>query len=166
MAAAVLWWRVTRSLATRRLQMLWTVVTTACPSVVLNRELLAASAHGQRLAAERLPVEIHDGWLYLRYYLTEAHVAVVDDPSRRSGCDNATVAATHLMLAIQHKNLPGARPTAAPPVEHLGTSEHKTLVAEVRFLCEVSKKLRSRFVRDVLAGIPAESDNVALPHTI
>jgi len=45
-------------------------------------------------------------------------------------------------------------------VENLGTGANKTLVADVRFLCDVSKNLRSRFVRDVLAEIDTEPGNV------
>ena len=151
-----LWWHVTRRRAARRLRPLWTVVTRAYPGVVLDREFLAASPYGGRLAAERLPVEVHDGWLQLRSHLTPGDVHLIDHLAVRRGLDDADVAAARLMVAIHRKDsADGSAPGAEPPVEHLGTGASKTLVADVRFICDVSKNLRSHFVRDVLDQINA-----------
>ncbi len=149
-----LWWRVTRRRATRRLRLLWTTVTRACPGVVLDRELLAASPVGERLAAERLPVEIYDAWFVLRYYLDAADVELIDGRATRLGADrDALVAAARVAVAVHRKDTaigPPSRPV--PVIEQFGRGTNRTLVAEVRFLCAVSDALRSRFVRDVLAA--------------
>ena len=162
----VLWWRVTRWHATYRLRPLWTVVTEACPGIVLDRAFLAASPYGERIAAERLPVEIHDGWLQLRSHLTWDDAKLVDQLARQRGIRNADtsapVAAARLMVAIHRKSAAdGPPPVSVPPVEFLGTGVSKTLVAEVRFLCGVSKNLRSRFVRDALAQVATVQTSAA-----
>jgi len=161
-------WRVTRWCATRRLRPLWKTVTEVCPGVVLDRAFLAASPYGERIAAERLLVEVHDGWLQLRSYLTPADAELIHQLAQRHGiraCDaSARVAAARLMLAIRRKRAAdGPPPGAVPPVEHLGAEASKTLLAEVRFLCDVSRNLRSRFVSDVLALVAADPA-VALQH--
>jgi hypothetical protein len=146
-----LWWRATRW----HLQLLWDLVTEAYPGVVLDRELLAASPHAERLAAERLPVEIHDGWLHLRHYLTPHDKELIAEVARLHGLDErehcARLAAAHLMVALQRR-LEGREPVlgATPPVERLGSRYHRTLVADARFLSEVSRCLRSPFVREVM----------------
>ena len=149
------WWRATRYHATRRLRPLWSDVTRACPGVVLDRDLLAASPFGERLAAERLPVEIYDGWLQLRYYLEQGDIVLIDEmAARRSRTRGPAVAAAWLAAAL-HRRAVAAGPPArtVPVVEYLGSGTSRTLVADVRFLCAVSKDLRSRFVRDVLAQL-------------
>jgi len=152
------WWRMTRRRAAKGLRQLWNVVTDAYPGVVLERELLAASPYGERLVAERLPVEIHDGWLQLRYYVAREDAKLAHSLAVRRNVKSddraALVAAALLMVAVQRrKRSSGSPPTATPPMENLGTGANTTLVADVRFLCDVSKNLRSRFVRDVLAEI-------------
>jgi hypothetical protein len=129
------------------------VVTGAYPGVVLDRDLLAASPHGGRLVAERIPVEIHDGWLQLRQYLTAADVEridrLADERGLGAGVQAASVAAARLGVAISRAGIGTRQHTGASPVEHLGSGA-STLVAEVRFLCEVSRRLRSSFVRDAV----------------
>jgi hypothetical protein len=158
-----LWWRVARWHATRRLERLWRVVTDACPGVVLDREFLAASPYGKRLAAERLPVEIHDGWLHLRYYLLPSDVTLIDqlagDRRLRDGDRDSHVAAARLLVATWRASRAGSdAPPAAPPVEHLGSIASKTLVGEARFLCTVSKRLHSGFVGDAVAAVKARGE--------
>ena len=154
-----LWWHVARRLAARRLRLLWESVTAAYPGLVLDRALLAASPHGQRLAAERMPIEIYDGWLQLRHYLTPGDIEIIDREAARTGRDDhSQIAAARLMLAIErkrHGHVPAQ--LTMPPVEHLGAGMSNSLIADVRFLCAVSRNLESRFVRHVLAKIPAAS---------
>ncbi len=154
-------WRLTREQATRRLRRLWRIVTQAYPGVVLDRELLAASPHGKRLMAERLPVEIHDGWLQLRHYLNADDVALIDrlaEHSAPSGRNQqAALAAARLAVALRRKrDVTGPMPETNPPVGRLGSSAHATLIADVRFLCAVSRQLESRFVRHVLPVVDDE----------
>lgn len=161
------WWRVSRWYATRRLRPLWNVVTTACPGVILDRAFLAASPYGSRIAAERLPVEIHDGWLQLRYHLSADDVRLINELALQRGIRDqkigAAIAAARLMVAVRRKHDKVRLPlSATPPVEYLGAGGTDTLVAEVRYLCAVSRNLRSRFVRDVLARIAADPVPVAL----
>ncbi len=150
-----LWWRVVRWQLTRQIRPLWILVTTAYPGVVLDRELLAASPFRERLEAERMPVEIHDGWLQLRSHLTAADVARVDELADRHSIRNrdAAVTAARLMVALQRKASGVTPQSSAPLVEHLGVATAKTLVAEVHFLCQVSKHLGSSLVRAALVGV-------------
>ncbi len=148
------WWRVTRWHAARRMRPLWTIVTGSCPSVVLDRTLLAASPHGKRLMAERLPVEILDGWLLLRSYLTDSDVADVARLAQERGADSAAVAAAYVLIAVRRRSA-GAEASGMPPVEHLGAETGRTLVDDARFLCAVAKALRSPFIRAALAQVPA-----------
>jgi hypothetical protein len=127
-------------------------VTDVCPGVILDRELLAASPNGRRLIVERMPVEIHDGWLHLRQYLTQADVDAIDqlgERQRHRGRD-ALVAAARLMVAIGRSNVTRAVPGEAAASGQLRLGTDGSLLTDVRFLCATSKRLQSPFVRDAV----------------
>jgi ABC-type Co2+ transport system permease subunit len=147
------WWTISRRRAMRRLGLLWSVVTEAYPGVVLDRTLLAVSSHGERLAAERMPVEIHDGWLHLRYYLTAQDIDKVcqlADQQRVGNHDrDALLTAAYVMLAVRRKSNGADPAVVVAPLGSLGAGSD-TLLADVRFLCDVSKRLQAPFVRDAV----------------
>ncbi len=150
-----LWWRVGRAYATRRLRPLWRTVAESCPGVVLDRDLLAASPVGERLEAERMPVEILDSWITLRCYLRSSDLKLI---SERAPKDDASIAAARLMLAIRRKQ-DGEQPAPVQAGrEHLRLGAGTTLLSDVRFLCAVSRKLRCRSVREVLITARAQDD--------
>ena len=159
-----LWWRGARWWAARRLRRLWCAVTTACPGVVLDRALLAASPYGDRLLAERLPVEIYDGWLELRHYLRANDVTLVDRfvPPGRSRHRPARLAAAYLALAMKRKFDGAGQVVGAPVIRHFPVPESPTLLGDVRFLCDVSRQLQSRAVRQLVS---ANAGSVVLRET-
>jgi hypothetical protein len=89
---------------------------------------------------------------------------LVDRRRLRDGDRDALVAAARLLVAIWRTDHtgPDATPAASPAVEYLGSVASKTLLAEVRFLCAVSKRLHSRFVREALAAVKAQAGQCSL----
>ncbi len=143
-----MWWGIARRFATRDLSHLWTVVTEAYPGVILDRELLAASPNGRRLIAERMPVEIHDGWLQLRHYLTQADIDAMDRLAERQRLRDrdrdALLAAARLMVAIgRQRDASQPTPGGAVAPSQLRAGTDGSLLADVRFLCATSRRLRS-----------------------